>query len=102
MHGLVTTYELTIQQYGFMYLCMKTTIDIPDSLIIRAKKRAVELRKPLREQVIAGVREQLRPTPTSATRRKKKIRWVTTNGGVPPNLNVANREELAVWFQRPV
>ena len=85
-----------------MYLCMKTTIDIPDDLLIRAKKRAVELRRPLRELVIEGLREQLRPTPTSATSKKKTIRWVTTNGGVPPNLNVANREELAVWFQRPV
>lgn len=85
-----------------MYLCMKTTIDIPDDLMIRAKKRAVELRKPLRELVIEGLREQLRPTPTSATSKKKTIRWVATNGGVPPNLNVANREELAVWFQRPV
>ena len=85
-----------------MYLCMKTTIDIPDALMIRAKKRAVELRKPLRELVIEGLREQLRPTPTSTTSKRKAIRWVTTNGGVPPNLNVANREELAVWFQRPV
>ena len=85
-----------------MYLCMKTTIDIPDALLIRAKKRAVELRKPLRELVIEGLREQLSHTPTFPSAKKKTIRWVTTNGGVPPNLNVASREELAVWFQRPV
>ena len=85
-----------------MYLCMKTTIDIPDALLIRAKKRAVELRKPLRELVIEGLCEQLSPVPTSPSTKNKTIRWVTTNGGVPPNLNVANREELAVWFQRPV
>ena len=85
-----------------MYSCMKTTIDIPDDLLIRAKKRAVELRRPLRELVIEGLCERLRPTPPSTTSKKKTIRWVTTNGGVPPNLDVANREELAVWFQRPV
>ena len=81
---------------------MKTTIDIPDALMIRAKKRAVELRRPLRELVIEGLTARLRSAPAPTTRKKKNIRWVVTQGGVAPNLNVANRDELTAWLQRPV
>jgi hypothetical protein len=81
---------------------MKTTIDIPDVLMIRAKKRAVELRRPLRELVIEGLQARLDTKPNQhPTKKPVKIRWVVSQGGVPPGLNVANREELAAWLQRP-
>ena len=83
-----------------MYLCMKTTIDIPDDLMIRAKKRAVELRKPLRELVIEGLREQLRPAPPSTTSKKKTIRWVTHQGGLPPDINLSDRSSMQKLFQK--
>jgi hypothetical protein len=82
---------------------MKTTIDIPDALMIRAKKRAAELRCPVRELVIEGLETRLsnKPSP-SVTPKPRKIRWVVVQGGVPPGLDVANREQLAEFMRRPI
>jgi len=86
-----------------MYNHMKTTFDIPDALMIRAKKRAVELRRPLRELVIEGLEARLDEKPSQQVAKKKPvIRWVVSAGGVPPGINLANREELATLFQRPL
>jgi hypothetical protein len=90
-------------QYGFTATHMKTTIDIPDALMIRAKKRAAELRCPVRELVIEGLQARLDEKPDQQTAKKRvKIRWVVSQGGVSPGLNLANREELADWMQRPL
>jgi hypothetical protein len=49
-----------------MFVCMRTTIDIPDELAIAAKRAAVEGRTTLRELVVKGLRTIL-SDPTSAT-----------------------------------
>jgi len=79
---------------------MKTTIDIPDELMIRAKKRAVELRRPLRELVIEGLRDRLRPALPSTTSKKKTIRWVTHSGGLPPDIDLSDRSSMQRLFQK--
>ena len=79
---------------------MKTTIDIPDALMIRAKKRAAELRCPLRELVIEGLRERLRPGPAATTSKKTRIRWVTHTGGPPPGVDLSDRTSMAELFER--
>lgn len=78
---------------------MKTTVDLPDDLLIRAKKRAAETRTPLRALIARGLRREL-----SAEGRKTgsrgaavRIRWVTEPGGLPPGLDVADREALHAW-----
>lgn len=76
---------------------MKTTFDIPAALLVEAKKRAAELRRPLRSLVTEGLRRQL-----AATRRpvdgpappRRRIRWITAAGGLPPGLEVADRERM--------
>jgi hypothetical protein len=78
---------------------MKTTIELPDDLLVRAKKRAAELRRPLRALVEAGLRAQLDETPSKA-RARRKIRWVTTPGGLPADLDVADRERMHEWLRR--
>ena len=82
---------------------MKTTFDIPDDLMVRAKKRAAELRKPLREIVTEGLRAQLAaprtPQPTSAA-AGRRIRWVTAAGGLPPDLDLTSREQMHEWLHR--
>jgi hypothetical protein len=79
---------------------MKTTIDLPDELLIAAKKRAAESRLTLREIFERGLRRELRQLRggRSAGRRPRVIRWVTVAGGLPPGLDVANREKMHAWL----
>lgn len=70
---------------------MKTTIELPDDLFIAAKKRAAELRQPLRALIERGLRAELG---RGASRRKagrRTIRWVTVAGGLPPGVDLADR-----------
>lgn len=77
---------------------MKTTVDIEDALLIAAKKRAVELRRPLRRLIEDGLRAQLRSRPSSAAPRK--IKWVTVRGGLPNDVDWNNREAMHDWLNR--
>ena len=84
--------------YGIMGR-MKTTIELPDDLLIDAKKRAAELRRPLRALVEEGLRARLaRPGKARATKRRK-IRWVLVEGGLPPDLDLADREKMHDWMR---
>jgi hypothetical protein len=78
---------------------MKTTVDIPDELLIRAKKRAAETRTPLRTLIARGLRRELSAGGAQARTpgARVRIRWVTAAGGIPPGLDVANREALHAW-----
>jgi hypothetical protein len=76
---------------------MKTTVDLPDDLLIAAKKRAAELRRPLRALIEDGLRAQLRRPPRQPPRRRRRIRWVTVDGGLPPGVDVADRAALHAW-----
>ena len=79
---------------------MKTTIDLPDELLIAAKKTAAERRTTLKEIVAAGIRRELGRPERKAIRRKRPIRWVTAKGGLAPGLDVSNREKMYDWIQR--
>jgi len=77
---------------------MRTTIDLPDELLIAAKKRAAELRRPLRALVEAGLRAQLdvaEPPPAGSLR---VIHWVTVDGGLPEGVDVADRAAMHDWI----
>lgn len=70
-------------------------MDIPDALLIEAKKLAVEQRRPLRELIIEGLEGQLREAKAPETpRAKRKIRWVVHRGGVPAGLNLSDRAAM--------
>lgn len=80
---------------------MKTTIEIDEALLARAKQLAAGRRQPLRELVEQGLRTELgkahrRPTVN------KSVKWVTVNGGLPKNTNLANREQMMTIFGRPL
>lgn len=81
-----------------MVYCMKTTIELPDELLIRAKQRAAELRRPLRALVADGLRLQLAQAARSK-RRPAKIRWVTAPGGLPPGLDLSDRAKMHEWIK---
>jgi hypothetical protein len=80
---------------------MKTTIDLPDELLISAKKRAAEQRRSLRSLLVEALRNQLsRNAPR--TGKKPRIPWdkITVDAGLPPGLDVSNREAMYEWFDR--
>lgn len=85
--------------YGIMGFCMKTTVDLPDELLIAAKKRAVDERLTLRELMIRALRRELEARRHSP-RRRRRIRWVVAPGGLPPGLDVADREKIYEWLVR--
>lgn len=83
---------LSNHKYCYMVSCMKTTIDLPDRLLIDAKKLAAEERTTLRNLMEQGLKEQI----ASRTRQKgrSRIKWVTARGGLPEGLDIRSREEM--------
>ena len=82
---------------------MKTTVYIPDELLVRAKKRAAELRRPLRTLVTEGLRAQLAGPRTPSGKRPsvgRRLRWVTAAGGLPPGLDLTDRGQMHEWLRR--
>lgn len=58
-----------------MYGCMKTTIDLPDDLLIKAKVLAAERRTTLRELVIEGLKRVTdTPAQTQEDQRKATLK----------------------------
>ncbi len=80
---------------------MKTTVDLPDDLFIAAKKRAAELRQPLRVLIERGLRAEICRSGDQGRRAKPaKIRWVTVSGGLPPGVDVADRAAMHDWLRQ--
>jgi hypothetical protein len=77
---------------------MKTTIDVPDDLLIQAKKRAAELRQPLRALIADGLRLRLAES-KEGRRKRRKLRLVTVAGGLLPGLDLSDRAKMHDWLQ---
>ena len=73
---------------------MKTTVDISDDLLIEAKKRAVELHRPLRALVEEGLRLRLA---APGAHDRPKIKWVVAEGGAPAA--VRERDTMYEWLK---
>jgi len=78
---------------------MRTTIDLPDELLIAAKKRAAELRRPLRALVEAGLRAQLAVDEPPRKGVARAINWVTVDGGLPEGVDITNRAAMHDWLR---
>jgi hypothetical protein len=78
---------------------VKTTVELPDELLIAAKERAAETRTTLRGLVERGLRRELQGGCDEKRRKRRKIRWVTVDGGPPPGLDVSDREKMYEWFR---
>jgi len=68
---------------------MKTTVELPDELLIAAKQRAAELHCPLRMLIERGLRHELAGRRRRRTSKAPRIRWVTVRGGLPPGLDLS-------------
>ena len=78
---------------------MKTTIDLPDHLLIAVKMLAAERRTTIRSLVERGLRKELGESVSRAARHRPKIRWVTVRGGLAPGLDVADRARMMEWLR---
>ena len=56
-----------------MYLCMRTTIDLPDGLMQKAKSRMHETNQTFRSLVISGLEKLLEENPTSFRLRDASV-----------------------------
>ncbi len=72
---------------------MKTTIELPDQLLIAAKKEAAERRIPLRALVEEALRKQL-----YSDDDHHRLEVITAEGGLPPGLDVTDREAMYDWL----
>lgn len=70
---------------------MRTTIDIGDDLLRRAKKKAADDGVPLREIVEAALREYLSGKPRGTG---YKLRWSTEKGELLPGVDLDDRDSL--------
>ena len=77
---------------------MKTTLDLPDELLIEAKKKAAEQRRPLKALVEEGLRMVLRKPARGP--RKKIVHLVTVKGGLAPDLDLSSREKMWEWIEK--
>ena len=79
---------------------MKTTVELPDDLLIRAKKRAAETRTPLRVLIERGLRRELASASGGkrAPANSRKVTWVVAPGGLPPGVDVSIRSSLLDWM----
>ena len=79
---------------------MKTTIELPDELLIEAKKRAAEERTTLRRLFARGLRRELDATGPAPRPEERTIHWVVVDGGLPPGLDLADRERMHDWLRQ--
>lgn len=76
---------------------MKTTVDLPEELVIAVKKAAAERRTTVRALVERGLRRELAAAQVSAPRRRK-IKWVTVDGGLLPGVDLDDRAAMMQWL----
>lgn len=82
--------------YGNMGSHMKTTVDLPDALVIAAKKRAAQDRTTLRKILESGLRRELQVS--SRRVPSKPLRLVVSKGGLPPGLDLSSRVKMHEWL----
>jgi hypothetical protein len=70
---------------------MRTTIDIGDELMRRAKKKAADDGVPLRDVVESALRRYLSDKPKESG---YKLRWTTEKGELMPGVDLDDRDSL--------
>lgn len=76
---------------GDTYLCMRTTLDIDDDVLRKAKKLAAAEGRTLTAIVEEALRDRIRPRKRS---KPFKLRLLTMKGRVQPGTNLADRDAL--------
>ena len=79
---------------------MKTTVELPEDLLLAAKRKALETRTTLRNILERALRQELRQGGGRPAHRPRQIRWVTSAGGLPPGLDLSDRSQMWGWMQK--
>ncbi len=80
---------------------MKTTIELPDDLMVEVKVAAARRRTSLRRFFEAALRRELSARgPKRVQEKPRAFRWTTYPGGLAPGFDVSNREAMYEWFDR--
>ena len=79
---------------------MKTTVELPDALLVAAKKHAAESRSTLRELIERGLRHELSGSRRRGPAARPGIRWVTVDGGLPAGVEMDDRASMSDWIRR--
>jgi hypothetical protein len=74
-----------------MLPCMRTTVEIADDLLRRAKTKAAEIGVPLREIVESALRDYLSDKPKDSA---YKFHWTTEKGKLLPGADLDDRNSL--------
>jgi hypothetical protein len=78
----------------------KTTIMLPEELLVAAKERAAQERSTLGALIERGLRRELSAGKRAPAAKRRRIRWVTVAGGLPPGLDVGDRVATHDWLRR--
>jgi len=79
---------------------MKITVELPEGPLLEAKRKALETRTTLRDNLERALRRELRQAGGRPARRPRRIRWVTSAGGLPPGLDLSDRSKMWGWMQK--
>jgi hypothetical protein len=79
---------------------MKITIELPDDLLLEAKRKALETRTTLRVILERALRRELGQAGSRPPRRPRRIRWVKSAGGLAPGLDVSDRSKMWEWMRK--
>ena len=72
-------------------MCMRTTVEISDDLMRRAKRKAADERVPLRDIVEAALRSYLAD---ARDRQTYRLKWRTEHGELMPGVDIFDRSAL--------
>jgi hypothetical protein len=78
----------------------KTTIMLPEALLIAAKRHAAEQRCSLGTLVERGLRRELQGGGRGRASKRRTIRWVTVPGDLPRGLQIRDRVAMHDWLRR--
>lgn len=81
-------------------MCMRTTLDLDDTLMRAAKRRAAETGRTLTALVETALRELLRRE-TAASEEQFRLDWPTVAGGARPGVDLDDRDELLRRMEEP-
>jgi hypothetical protein len=79
-------------------MTIKTTIELPEALLVAAKRHAAARRTTLRMLVERGLRSELGGRGRS--RPPARIKWVTVQGGLPGGVDVSDRRAMMEAIRR--